>query len=64
LSVLRIYRRYVDVSLSEYDTVLDKIGIIENLVGKHFAFSETQSDALIKKKETSKSYATEHQVSH
>ena len=49
--------------MSEYEAVLEKISKIEALVRDHFEFSEGQSNALLKKKETAKTIARDHQVS-
>ena len=59
----RIFKKYVEISLSEYEAVLEKISKIEALVRDHFEFSEGQSNALLKKKETAKTIARDHQVS-
>ena len=60
--VFRIFKKYVEISLAEYEAVLEKISRIESLVRKHFEFSEDQSNALLKKKETAKTIARDHQV--
>ena len=49
--------------MQDYDAVLEKIGKIEGMVRKHFQFSDEQSDLLLKKKETAKTCARDHQVS-
>jgi hypothetical protein len=52
----------VEVSLAEYEAVLEKISKIEGLVRKHFEFSEDETTALLKKKETAKTIARDHQA--